>query len=261
MHFSSRFWALFFVFYLGTFFVVGYVSGTFSKISLSIPECISQIDPADSDYKMLVEALTDKRAGSVRTYIHHESSVTLRFPEGKYWESEIERTITKIDAIISKAISAIRIKKVILTAISSLGSCIVLISTLFFIYFYKNHSPPHKQSTGPRTSHESETPDKEIQDRQSEESNTSRTPLTEDPQSVHENREISHLKTLGLYRDATESEIRKAYREMLLKYHPDRVGHLGSEFQDIAARKTYEVIEAYQFLIVRYDSKKRNSPD
>ena len=37
---------------------------------------------------------------------------------------------------------------------------------------------------------------------------------------------------------ASPDEIRHAFRRALARYHPDKVQHLGVEFQDIAAAKT-----------------------
>ena len=44
-------------------------------------------------------------------------------------------------------------------------------------------------------------------------------------------------------------EIRRRYKEKLLQYHPDRVQHLGKEFQEIAERRTKEITEAYQRIL------------
>jgi hypothetical protein len=44
-------------------------------------------------------------------------------------------------------------------------------------------------------------------------------------------------------------EIRRRYKEKLLQYHPDRVQHLGKEFQDMAERRTKEITEAYQHIL------------
>jgi hypothetical protein len=44
---------------------------------------------------------------------------------------------------------------------------------------------------------------------------------------------------------ASAQEIAAAYRAQLLKYHPDRVAHLGDEFQRLAHRKTLEIQQAY----------------
>jgi hypothetical protein len=51
---------------------------------------------------------------------------------------------------------------------------------------------------------------------------------------------------LGADRGDSLEEIRRRYKEMLLQYHPDRVAHLGREFQEMAERKTKEITEAFQ---------------
>jgi DnaJ like chaperone protein len=46
--------------------------------------------------------------------------------------------------------------------------------------------------------------------------------------------------------EATDDEVKKAYRRMALKYHPDKVMHLGEEFQKAAHEKFQKVNEAFQ---------------
>jgi hypothetical protein len=47
---------------------------------------------------------------------------------------------------------------------------------------------------------------------------------------------------------ASPEEIHAAYTQQLLKYHPDRVAHLGEEFQRLAHRKTQAINHAYALL-------------
>ena len=42
---------------------------------------------------------------------------------------------------------------------------------------------------------------------------------------------------------ATDDEVKKAYRKMAKKYHPDKVGHLGEEHQEAAEEKFFKVID------------------
>lgn len=51
---------------------------------------------------------------------------------------------------------------------------------------------------------------------------------------------------LGIERNTTEEEIKKAYRQMALKYHPDRVTHLGEDVRKAAEEKFKKVQEAYE---------------
>ncbi len=53
---------------------------------------------------------------------------------------------------------------------------------------------------------------------------------------------------LGVNRNASAAEIRQAYRRLAAQYHPDKVAHLGPEFQELAERRFKEIQEAYQTL-------------
>ena len=58
-------------------------------------------------------------------------------------------------------------------------------------------------------------------------------------------------EVLGLRRGATLEEVKKAYRELAGKYHPDKVSHLGDEFKVLAERRFKEINEAYQEILGR----------
>ena len=53
---------------------------------------------------------------------------------------------------------------------------------------------------------------------------------------------------LGIEKNATEAAIKQAYRKLANKYHPDKVNHLGKEFQKLAKERFIEIQEAYQIL-------------
>ena len=55
----------------------------------------------------------------------------------------------------------------------------------------------------------------------------------------------SAYKILGIDANATDDEVKKAYREMAKKYHPDKVAYLGDDVRKSAEQKLQEVNEAY----------------
>jgi DnaJ like chaperone protein len=56
----------------------------------------------------------------------------------------------------------------------------------------------------------------------------------------------SAYQILEITSSANEDEIKKAYRKMAIKYHPDKVSALGEEFQKAAKEKFQKVQEAYE---------------
>ncbi|MCA8935820.1 MAG: DnaJ domain-containing protein [Planctomycetes bacterium] len=54
---------------------------------------------------------------------------------------------------------------------------------------------------------------------------------------------------LGLQENASDEEVKKRYRKLALKYHPDRVSHLGSKIQAEAQRSFSKITEARDILL------------
>jgi hypothetical protein len=58
----------------------------------------------------------------------------------------------------------------------------------------------------------------------------------------------TYYDLLDVAPSAPIDEIKRAFRREIAKYHPDKVAHLGKEFQEIAAVKAAELTEAYTVL-------------
>jgi DnaJ like chaperone protein len=58
----------------------------------------------------------------------------------------------------------------------------------------------------------------------------------------------SAYKILEIDKNATNDEVKKAYRKMVKKYHPDKLQHLGEEHVKGAEEKFRKVQKAYEQL-------------
>ncbi len=56
-----------------------------------------------------------------------------------------------------------------------------------------------------------------------------------------------YYAVLGLEPGADAESIKKAYRKLSMKYHPDKVRHLGDEFHSVAEEKMKEINAAYDY--------------
>jgi len=67
------------------------------------------------------------------------------------------------------------------------------------------------------------------------------------PDNIYSN--LTPHEILGVQPTASKDEIRSAYRKLANQYHPDKVHHLGEEFQQLAEIKFKAIQEAYQKLV------------
>ena len=62
-----------------------------------------------------------------------------------------------------------------------------------------------------------------------------------------------HYAVLGLDNGSDMDTIKKAYRQLSMKYHPDKVSHLGDEFKGVAEEKMKELNAAYDFFKRKFE--------
>ncbi len=55
-----------------------------------------------------------------------------------------------------------------------------------------------------------------------------------------------YYKILGIDRNTSIDDVKRAYRTLSKKYHPDRVSHLGDEFVQVANDKFQTINNAYE---------------
>ena len=59
----------------------------------------------------------------------------------------------------------------------------------------------------------------------------------------------NYYDMLSVAQDAAADDIKKAFRREIARYHPDKVQHLGKEFQEMAAAIAADLTEAYRILM------------
>lgn len=75
----------------------------------------------------------------------------------------------------------------------------------------------------------------------------------------------NYYELLEIPPTSSSEEVKKAFRAQIARYHPDKVQHLGKEFQAMAADRAAELTEAYRILSdagrrVEYDKARAARP-
>jgi DnaJ like chaperone protein len=96
--------------------------------------------------------------------------------------------------------------------------------------YYRRLSQPR------RSGNRSDQPRDSADDRQYRATDSNR-PDRQDPYAI-----------LGVAPGASREEIKAAYHRLAVKYHPDKVQHLGKDFQKLAEERFKEIQQAYDEL-------------
>lgn len=68
-------------------------------------------------------------------------------------------------------------------------------------------------------------------------------------ETQEEKEETDPYRILEVDRRSPIEEVHRAYRRQVGRYHPDRVSHLGTEFQRLAHRKFIRIQKAYEEIL------------
>src|SRR5436309_6566552 len=58
----------------------------------------------------------------------------------------------------------------------------------------------------------------------------------------------NYYQLLEIAATSSADEVKRAFRQQIARYQPDKVQHLGKEFQEMAADRAAELTEAYRIL-------------
>jgi hypothetical protein len=117
-----------------------------------------------------------------------------------------------------------------------------------FFNFRRPMSGGFSRSSSQQSSDSSNHAGKEKEKKRQESRSKSR---TDETFKKSERKSWNPYEILGVKPGAGPEEIQAAYRRAVQKYHPDKVSHLGEEFQELARKKFIEIQKAYEELKVK----------
>lgn len=68
----------------------------------------------------------------------------------------------------------------------------------------------------------------------------------------YKKKQFNPYEILKIKPGASRDEVKKAFHQQSSRYHPDKVSHLGKEFQDLAHEKFVEIQRAYEILMKKF---------
>ncbi|MGD9330868.1 MAG: DnaJ domain-containing protein [Desulfobacterales bacterium] len=109
-----------------------------------------------------------------------------------------------------------------------------LLGVIWYLFFKRSRVPAASSASGNKGASEDT---REHHDDASAGSEGEHGGLSKDPYAI-----------LGLEPGASQEDIQSAYRRLAARYHPDKLAHLGDEFQLLAEQKFKTIQAAYETL-------------
>ena len=117
---------------------------------------------------------------------------------------------------------------------------LIILGVLYWYHFIYRRGKMRAQSKQTYYQEGEGTKREYYQEEQQQKAQTDRRFSRQDPYQI-----------LGVEKGAPFNEVKAAYRKLAIKYHPDKVNHLGDEFKVLAEKRFKEIQEAYQELVNR----------